>query len=427
MRKFSLHLFFQKLVRCTFGCSVFISVIGLLSASVLALEPDEVFVLANSRVPAGIELAGFYMRSRGIPDSNFRKLHVTTDETISRSDYEGKIAAPLRKTLQQLNGTRNIRCLVLMYGLPLRVAAPEMPEAEREELETLQKTREGLEQRIEDLSPGSAMRNKLQAELDAVQRRLKQIRAADRTASLDSELSLVLKPEYPLKGWLPNPFFLGNRDRELEVHKRDVLMVGRIDGPSKKIAKRVMTDAWRAEKRGLAGTAYFDARWPEPADKRTAGYAFYDRSLHRAARRLREDGRMPVVTEATDRLFQPGECPDAALYCGWYSLAQYVDAFQWQPGAIGYHIASAECTTLKKEGSRVWCKMMLEKGAAATLGPVGEPYVQAFPIPELFFGLLVDGYLSLAECYQVSLPWLSWKMVLVGDPLYRPFKNIKSR
>ena len=31
------------------------------------------------------------------------------------------------------------------------------------------------------------------------------------------------------------------------------------------------------------------------------------------------------------------------------------------------------------------------------------------------------GKLSLAECYLLSLPYLSWKMVLIGDPLYRPF------
>ncbi len=64
---------------------------------------------------------------------------------------------------------------------------------------------------------------------------------------------------------------------------------------------------------------------------------------------------------------------------------KYVDAFKWQPGAVGYHIASSECSTLKAAGSQVWCKMMLEKGVAATLGPVGEPYLQAFPPPEVFF------------------------------------------
>jgi uncharacterized protein (TIGR03790 family) len=131
---------------------------------------------------------------------------------------------------------------------------------------------------------------------------------------------------------------------------------------------------------------------------------------------------MVAIVNDKPELFQLGECPDAAFYCGWYNLGQYVDAFTWAQGSVGYHIASAECQTLKRPGSRVWCKRMLEEGIAATLGPVNEPYVQAFPVPELFFRFLFDGYWTLAECYALSKPFLSWQMVLIGDPLYRPFK-----
>ncbi len=71
------------------------------------------------------------------------------------------------------------------------------------------------------------------------------------------------------------------------------------------------------------------------------------------------------------------------LYSGWYSLGKYVGAFEWCPGAVRYHIASGECATLKKEGSQVWCKRMIEEGVAATLGPVDEPYLSAFLPPNL--------------------------------------------
>ena len=67
--------------------------------------------------------------------------------------------------------------------------------------------------------------------------------------------------------------------------------------------------------------------------------------------------------------------------------------------------------------------MMLEKGIAATIGPVAEPYVQAFPVPEVFFSAILKGDLTLAECYALANPFLSWRMVLIGDPLYRPFKK----
>jgi uncharacterized protein (TIGR03790 family) len=73
---------------------------------------------------------------------------------------------------------------------------------------------------------------------------------------------------------------------------------------------------------------------------------------------------------------------------------------------------------MKQKGSTVRCKSMLEEGAAAVIGSVDEPDVQAFPVPRrFFFGLLVEGSLTLAECYAAGTPWLSWRMVLIGAPL----------
>ncbi len=205
------------------------------------------------------------------------------------------------------------------------------------------------------------------------------------------------------------------------------LLVSRLDGPSPKIVRRVIDESLATEHVGLKGKAYFDARWPRKpgkvAYKGKSGYQFYDTSIYRAADLVKNSLGMPVVINDKPEVFQPGQCPEAALYCGWYSLARYVDAFTWVKGSIGYHIASAECSTLKRPGSNVWCKRMLEKGIAATLGPVNEPYVQAFPVPELFFRFLIDGYWSVAETYALSKPFLSWQMVLIADPLYRPFKN----
>jgi uncharacterized protein (TIGR03790 family) len=130
-----------------------------------------------------------------------------------------------------------------------------------------------------------------------------------------------------------------------------------------------------------------------------------------------------VVLDEKPALFQAGQCPDAALYCGWYSLAKYVDAFDWSPGAVGYHLASSEAASLRDEKSQVWCKRMLEDGVAATIGPVSEPYLFSFPRPEEFFALLLRGELTLVECYYRTLPLNSWRMALIGDPLYRPFKS----
>ena len=66
---------------------------------------------------------------------------------------------------------------------------------------------------------------------------------------------------------------------------------------------------------------------------------------------------------------------------------------------------------------------MIEEGVAATLGPVSEPYLSSFPLPDLFFPLLMTGKLTLLETYFISTPHISWRQILIGDPLYTPFKN----
>jgi hypothetical protein len=70
-----------------------------------------------------------------------------------------------------------------------------------------------------------------------------------------------------------------------------------------------------------------------------------------------------------------------------------------------------------------WCKNALERGITATLGSVGEPYLDAFPEPLEFAALLMTGQYSLVEAYYLTSRWVSWRMLLVGDPLYNPWRN----
>ncbi len=392
---------------------------GGLPCAARALEPSEVLLVVNTATFDGAELAAYYMKQRGIPEENIVRMMLPFDETVSRRLYDDKIAPAVLKTLKALE-----RCLLLIHGMPLRVAAPELDLKEKDQVTKLQQQRADTQRQIDGL-PADAKdeRQRLERAVSGIDAGMARIQKADWSASVDSELALVAAGDYPLAGWLPNPFFIGNQKKELAIDKSKVLMVSRLDGPDAKIVKRTIDDSMAAERSGLSGVAYFDARYPEPTGEAKGGYEFYDASIHKASKMVTRSGRMPVKLESTDKLFQPGDGPDAALYCGWYSLANYIPAFKWRPGAVGYHIASAEATTLRQKESNVWCKRMLEEGAAAVIGPVDEPYVQAFPIPEVFFGLLMEGYLTLAECYAVATPWVSWRMVLVGDPLYRPFRN----
>jgi len=113
---------------------------------------------------------------------------------------------------------------------------------------------------------------------------------------------------------------------------------------------------------------------------------------------------------------------DVALYCGWYSVHNYVPACKFNPGAVGYHVASFELTTLRNEQDHGWVRGLLADGIAGTLGPVAEPYLHAFPKPNEFFPLLLTGKLTLAEVYWKTNPLASWMMAMIGDPLYNPYK-----
>ena len=395
-----------------------------------ALTPEQVVVIANSKALHSIDLAKYYMKRRNIASTNLIEIKAPTEEQCSRDDYEKLIASPIKAFLEKndLEGSK-FHCLATMYGIPLRVLPPKLTSEEQKMVLELKKRLEYIRDQIknQERQLKDEELKSLRGEETKIRNEIDHLNKAFQGAAVDSELALVREDNYPLDGWLPNKYFLGNRGKEIKNMPQKVILVSRLDGPSEEIVRRIIDDSLQAEEKGLHGKGYFDARWPDPGAKEVKGsYAFYDRAIHKTAHLVEKSKRMPVVVDSRQELFQPGECPDAALYCGWYSLAHYVDAFTWVRGAVGYHIASQECQTLKNKGSQVWCKIMLEKGVAATLGPVAEPYVQAFPIPDVFFGLLVEGRLTLAECYARANPYWSWQMVLIGDPLYRPFKNSRN-
>ncbi|GAI81007.1 unnamed protein product, partial [marine sediment metagenome] len=174
---------------------------------------------------------------------------------------------------------------------------------------------------------------------------------------------------------------------------------------------------------GLKGIAYIDSRGIK--NEKSNLYGFFDQSLRDLAILTRLRTAIPVKEERTPKLFAPGSCPQAAIYCGWYSLKKYVDAFDFVDGAVGYHIASFEAAGLRDPNSSNWCPAMLRDGITATLGAVNEPYLHTFPQPKPFFQELYKGA-CLVEAYYRTKPFNSWQLVLIGDPLYRPFKKSQS-
>jgi uncharacterized protein (TIGR03790 family) len=387
-----------------------------------ALEPNEVLIVANSEVTESISIARYYCEKRQVPDENFIAWPLGTrlTATISRDDYERKLAEPLRGRLTSLKFNGKIKCLLTVYGVPIMVGRRGQLEDQGNELKYLEVLLEQEKKKIERLEQGnsSGTKNSNNTKITQLQSRIDYILGKETHASVDSELSMVLSSNYELYRWQPNRLMEGSAYLGLNT-----LMVSRLDGPDEDIVTGLIDKAISAERTGLSGIAYIDSRGIQ---ERKGEFGRYDQSLRDLAMLTRLRTGMAVNEERTRELFAPGSCPGTAVYCGWYSLRKYIDAFDFVDGAVGFHIASFEAVGLRDPNSSSWCPAMLKDGITATLGAVSEPYLHAFPRPSEFFARLYEGD-CLVEAYYRTKPFNSWQLLLIGDPLYRPFKKEETK
>ncbi|HUU17567.1 MAG TPA: TIGR03790 family protein [Sedimentisphaerales bacterium] len=387
-----------------------------------ALEPDEILVIANRQISASERIAEYYCEKRKIPKKNiiYLALGYNPREGISRDEYERSLALPIRRALQR-RFPDEIRCLVTTYGIPIKVGSRGLLPGMGGKLNELKLQVSEEKQKLEQLEKDpeldqvqvSTRKKQINEKIARMQLEIDRISGKETNASVDSELSMVLFQPYDLYRWQPNML----RGDVLGLGFR-TLMVSRLDGPSYEIIKGLIDKALTAEETGLKGIAYIDSRGFKQKDL----YGYFDQSLRDLAAFIRSSTKMPIKAEQTGQLFMPGSCPQTAVYCGWYSVKKYVDAFDFVDGAVGFHIASFEAQQLRDPNSNTWCPAMLTDGITATLGAVNEPYLHAFPPPNIFFAELIKGG-CLVEAYYYSKPFNSWQFVLIGDPLYRPFKK----
>ncbi|MBN1806897.1 MAG: TIGR03790 family protein [Sedimentisphaerales bacterium] len=390
-----------------------------------APEPDEILVIVNRQVSESKQIAEYYCRERNIPDKNIIHLALGHNPagTISRDKYEQSIALPIRRHLQR-RAPGEIKCLVTTYGIPISAGSQGPIPGMRRKINELKQLKDNEKQRLEQLKQNSALEpeqisiltKQTNQKISQIKTEIGRLSGHETHSSVDSELSMVLVESYDLYRWQPN--MLNRKAAGIDFK---TLMVSRLDGPDYKTIKGLIDKALIAEKTGLEGHAYIDSRGI--VKKNT--YGQYDQSLRNLEAFIRLNTKMPVTIEKSGQLFQPGSCPQTAVYCGWYSVKKYVDAFDFVDGAVGFHIASYEAQNLHDPNSTTWCAAMLRDGITATLGAVAEPYLHSFPEPKEFFAELFNGS-CLAEAYYRTKPFNSWQLVLIGDPLYAPFKNSKN-
>jgi uncharacterized protein (TIGR03790 family) len=238
-------------------------------------------------------------------------------------------------------------------------------------------------------------------------------------AAVDSELALLPQlGHHPFWGAISNPAYSATNSALLHP-TNGVLMVTRLDGPDKDIAKSLVDKAMQAESTGLLGNAYFDLR-----NIKEGPYRPGDQWLTNMATISRRLGFSTYVDNQPETLPSTFPMSHVALYGGWYSANAdgpfYLPEVEFMPGAIGYHIHSYSAASLRSR-THGWTGPLLTHGVTASMGCVYEPYLSFTPNPGILLALLAQFKFTLGEAGTACQPFLSWMNVVVGDPLYRPF------
>ncbi|MBT4623413.1 MAG: TIGR03790 family protein [Verrucomicrobia bacterium] len=237
---------------------------------------------------------------------------------------------------------------------------------------------------------------------------------------MDSELAMLPQLGQAPKrfGFVSNPVFR-QADAQQISPANGVLMVARLDGPSPKLAKRLVDRAVDAESSGLWGRAYIDLRGISVGQFKVG-----DDRLRKVAEIMRRSGFATVVDEKQETLPVGFPASHIAFYAGWYGInveGVFAEStVEFMPGAIAYHLHSFNGSMIRDAHAR-WIGPFINKGVTATFGTVYEPYLELTPDLPLFFSRLISDGFTFGEAGYASSRALSWQTVFVGDPLYRPF------
>ncbi|MBD28314.1 MAG: hypothetical protein CMO38_03590 [Verrucomicrobiaceae bacterium] len=363
---------------------------------------EATLVLYNQNVADSRKLAAYYSKVRNIPFANLVGIKCPTTEIISRSDYDTLIMNPLRELFEindwweKVEGSGSadntivknskIKFVAIMYGMPLKIKS----DPERKKV-------------------GASTTIKGHGSNDA--------------ASLDSEIACLSRNSIKISGAITNPYFRSPN----AGGNPNFLLVSRIDGPDYDNAKRLIDDAIAVENSGLWGNALIDIA--NLAEEKGAAYKTGDKWLENCGNFYKRAG-IPVIYDRFSSLI-PGAYPlgeNIILYFGWYSQnaqGPFADSkFRFKKGAIAAHIHSYSASTIRTT-LKHWSGPLVARGACAVLGNVYEPFLQMTTYLDIFNARLLAGF-TFAESAWIATPVLSWMQVMIGDPLYQPFKsNIK--
>jgi uncharacterized protein (TIGR03790 family) len=351
---------------------------------------DRMLVLYDANNPESQAVAEHYVAARGLPLDALCPTQPAAPDQINPQEYSDGVAGP---TLACIDGDWDrFLILVTTWGVPYRVT-----DAVRDIADPTRVVSASLDALL--TRPWRHGELPVSAEYNPYFR--------DATSSLAQ-----YAPPVDIATWRAET-------------STDYFLVARLDGDTPETAMRLVDDAIAAEEAAAAGllegTAYVDRGWQARADDDFGSYGSVEWDLTRLAQ-IFEHAGFPVVydEDAAEIGTAPAPLagPDALYYGGWYSFDNYNDVFTWLPGSVTVHFDS--CSACDPRGGTNWSANVLQRGAAATMGAVAEPYVAGLMGYDQFFLYLLGGY-SFVEAGYMATPLTDWMATFLGDPLYRPW------
>ena len=378
----------MKRVRASLVLAICALLADALGSSASAQTAANVLVVANAASAASIEIAEYYASRRAVPPDQVLRLQLPTTDEIARTQYDSQVERPITEWLMRHSAQDRILYIVLTKGVPLRISG----------------------------SSGTK----------------------GTVASVDSELTLLYRKMsgvvFALNGWLPNPYFLGDRGvnaaRRFTHEYYDLYLVTRLDGFSVADVKTLID---RGTKPSRQGAILLDARsevstspgntWLEDAAAGIRGQpGWTDRVVH--------DTRFGVVAHEQPLL-------------GYYSWGSNDPAFfltdslnlDFVPGALAGMFVSTDARTFQQPpadwragkgtfagSNQSLIGTLIRQGATGAAGHVAEPYLTGAIRPDVLFPSYLNGF-NLAEAFYLAMPYSSWQTVVIGDPLCAPFQE----
>jgi len=350
--------------------------------------PDSVAVLANANVPESVALARMYAVARQVPATQVCAVDVPADVTIPLATFESSVRAGLESCLASAGALDRIEAVVVVRGMPLRVAIP---------------TGNG-DRRVSIAAALGLWRSTTDGDVPVLGQEPGQVADCGGTPCYAARWS--------------NPFRSGTFEagfsRDLPRLSWRPLLVTMLHGRTYEDAARLVTSAVAAEETGAARGEFLfmeaadSARGRLDAEITAVMAALTDRGVAEVA-------RTPFDPDLTGRTL-------GAFFTGTAGIGTTIEGNTWAPGSLVDNLTSLGAVPQNFEAtgeSQVSIARWVAMGVGGAHGTTDEPLNNVFPSRWLIVDY-VDGS-TLAEAYHRRLPNVYWQNLVLGDPMLAPY------